>query len=137
MVEWISECPVFSLVPAGTDPEQQPALRDLLECRRHFRNHGWMSERLTEHQAANANVFRLGGQRGHDGPALIHRLERIWLPLDEKVVGMPYRIEAGLIRLLRKALEIGVWRGTISAKYWKCESEPNLRHPQLLDARFA
>ena len=101
---------MLTLEPGRTDPQDRPAIAQVVERRRKFGGHPGVAKRVRTDHEAKACVLRERGQGGQDGPALEHRL----LPRTEDRVQMipgPNRVPARSIGEDRRVSERWPVRG--------------------------
>ena len=88
---------VFSPVPAGAEPEDQPSLRDRVDGGRLFRKHRRCVETGAGDERPDLDPFSRGGDRSEGCPCFPWASGTVGQVVDEMIAN-PDRVEPGLLR---------------------------------------
>ena len=116
------------VVPAGSDPEDQAAAADVVECGRHLRLERRVAEPGAEHDRAQLDTLGRLRDRRKDRPALMDAGLLAAAP-EQQVVEHPDRIEARRLGGERDIADLGVGRDPVAVVLiGDRQHDPDLRH---------
>ena len=114
MVEGIAEGMVLRLVPAGAEPEDQPAAGDLLDRVRHLGQQGRVAETGATDQRADLDPLGDGRHAAQQRPAFPGAQVSVVAgesAIKQEMIRNPERVESGRFRLAGKHRQQSVQRG--------------------------
>ena len=106
---------VLVLLPAGAEPEHEPAAAQVVDGRRHLREHRRVAVGVAGDERADADARHRGREPGERGPRLGVRHAR-GLAVGHEVVRVPETVEADRLGVARDLEHVGEDSGSARAR---------------------